>query len=826
MAKGNASETQVSLKINGETASKTLRELDNEVKMLNKELRMLPLGSQEFIDKAKQLGDAQNRLQGVRDAAKEVREQMKEMGDVAKKANSDILGMTSAGGKIQDFAQTFNVVKSAILSNVAALNIYKVALAATGIGALIVALGALYTYFKKTDDGAVALEGITKGLGIAMKGLTQIVAALGEWIIKAFENPKQALIDLGDLVLNNLINRFTAFGVILDGILSADMEKITNGTAQLATGVKDLATKAKALGEEFKGAMVAGMEMAVMMDKLDENETINITTSAKLEEQITRLMLQSKDRTKTEAERIALLDRASQLETKKLQGDIAIAQQKLKLAELELNSIAKTDVAYDEADRKRAEAEAALIQLRTESLNLQEKITNRRNALLDAEATEAQKNADKAKKLQEDSAKAQLEYDRKITDLKVAAIKDEGERTRAEILVNYQRELEDAALKGQMSFELVDALQAKRDAALAKADEEDEKKKSQKAEKEKDTAIKTGQESIDLELERLQNSADLVFASESVKEQRLYEYKRKALDDRLKLLEANGKKETNETKKTQNDIEKLDNEHTKKRTENAKKSADNRTQLELQAYMAVAQTFGGIADLLEGDEKNRKKHSEAIKAFKILEVITSGIAEVGGIWENAEKNVINAIIPGWGTAFASVQTALSIARTTMNIDKISKTKYEKGGMITPMGGYLSQGSSHAQGGIHLIDGQTGSHLGEVERGEHLTVFSRNTYQNNKATIDALLDSSLYRGGSPVAGRKYADGGMIDLATKSGSGGESASATSMAAAEMVGEIRAMRQDLFNFPRTLQAVVVYEQEKSKRSEAESIEMMADA
>lgn len=826
MAKGNASETQVSLKINGEIASKTIRELDNEVKMLNKELRMLPVGSQEFIDKAKQLGDAQNKLQGVRDAAKDVREQMKEMGDVAKKANSDILGMTSTGGMIKDFAQTFNVVRTAIVSNIAAMGALRIALAATGIGALVLALTSLYTWFKKTDDGAVALEGISKGLGIVFRNLTQTVAKLGEWLIMAFENPKQALSDFADMIQQNLINRFTALGVILDGIINLDFKKVTDGSLQLATGVENVTGKVAALAKEFNSAMVAGMDMAKAIDALDEAETKQIVTSSKLEEQVTRLILQSKDRTKTEAERIALLDRASQLETQRLKGDIDIAQQKLNIADAELKSIAKTDVAYDEAARKRAEAEASLIQLRTASLNLQEKITNRRNALLDAEATEAQKNADKAKKLQEDAAKAQLEYDRKLTDLKVAAIKDEGERTRAEILLNYQRELEAAALKGQMSFELVDALQAKRDAALAKADEEDAKKKAEKVSKDQETAIKTGQEAIDLELERLQNSADLVFASESVKEQRLYELKRKALEDNLKLLEDNGKKQSNETKKAQNAIEKLDNEHTKKRTENAKKSADHRTQLELQAYMAVAETFGGIADLLAGDEKNRKKHAETIKAFKILEVITSGIAEVGGIWENSEKNPINALIPGWGTAFAAVKTAISIARTTMNVDQISKAKYEKGGMITPMGGYLAQGSSHAQGGIHLIDGATGSHLGEVERGEHLTVFSRSTYQNNKSTIDALLDSSLYRGGSPVAGRKYADGGMIDLATKSGSGGDAANATSMMAAEMVGEIRAMRQDLFNFPRTLQAVVVYEQEKSKRSEAESIELMASA
>lgn len=826
MAKGNATETQVSLKINGEIASKTIRELENEVKMLNKEMRLLPVGSDEFVQKAKELAQAQNNLGEVRDAAKQVREQMKEMGDTAKQANSDILGMTNTGRMIQDFAQTFNAVRTAISANVAAMGALRIAIAATGIGALIIALGSLITYFKQTDDGAVMLEGITRGLGIAMKGLTQTVAALGEWMVKAFENPKEALLELGDLILNNIINRFTAFGVILDGILSADMEKITNGTAQLATGVENLATKAKELGKEFEGAMKAGMDLAVMIDQLDEAETQNITTSAKLEEQITKLLLQSKDRTKTEAERIALLDRASQLETKKLQGDIAIAQQKLDIAQKELDSIAKTDVAYDEAARKRAEAEAALVGLRTESINLQEKITNRRNALLDAETEKVQKQADAEKKIREDAAKAQMDYERKLMDLKVANIADEGDRTRAQIEVNHQRQIEDLAAQGLMTFELLDELEKQKAAALIKAEEEDEKRKEEKRLKDQETAIKQGEEDLELETQRIMASADMVFAAESVKEEKLYQLKKKSLEDKIKLLEANGKAESNEVKKLQIEIEKMDNEHEKKRTDNAKRSAETREQLEVQAYQAVAQTFGGIANLLAADEEYRRKNAMAIKAFKILEVSTSGIAEIGGIWENANKNPINALIPGWGVAFAGVQTALAIARTGVAIDQIGKAKYAKGGMISPKGGYLSEGSSHANGGIHLIDGPTGRHLGEVEQGEHLTVFSRSTYQNNKGTIDALLNASLYRGGEAVSGRKFAEGGTIDLATRSGPGGEAAVAATTMAMETVNQLKMMRAELAAFPRTLQAVVVYEQEKSKRAEAESIEAMANA
>ena len=125
---GNKTETQIGLKINGEIAAKTIKELETEVKNLNREMRLLPVGSQEFADKAKELGTATNRLHEVRDATKQVRDQMKELGDGAKKANSDILGMTSTGRMIQDFATTFSVVRGAIMANVAALGAMRIAL--------------------------------------------------------------------------------------------------------------------------------------------------------------------------------------------------------------------------------------------------------------------------------------------------------------------------------------------------------------------------------------------------------------------------------------------------------------------------------------------------------------------------------------------------------------------------------------------------------------------------------------------------------------------------------------------------------------------------
>ncbi len=61
----------------------------------------------------------------------------------------------------------------------------------------------------------------------------------------------------------------------------------------------------------------------------------------------------------------------------------------------------------------------------------------------------------------------------------------------------------------------------------------------------------------------------------------------------------------------------------------------------------------------------------------------------------------------------------------------------------------------------MVDGATGEHLGEWEKGEAYMILSRDTYANNKHLVDELIDTSLYRGGAPVRPKPgyFADGGV-------------------------------------------------------------------
>jgi hypothetical protein len=822
---GRSTETQVGLKVNALDAVKTIGELQSTVRTLSKELRLLPTDTDAFNEKAKELAQAQNKLKGIRDEVSEVRKQMELMGDNATKARADLLAMSPAGKMLNDFKDNFMAVRGAISANIASLGVFRVALAATGIGAVVLALTALYTYFTKTDEGAVKLAGIMKGLEIIFNKVTQAVASMGEFLVGAFENPKQAMTDLSDFVVNNLINRFKAFGVILEAIVEMDFKKMTDGTVQLASGIENVTGKIANFKKEVDAAVEAGSAYAVLADQIDEAETKSIKNNALAEEQISRLLLQAKDRTKSEGERLVLLDRASALERQRLQETIALQQRKVDLARIDLNSVAETSDKYDGYNRKLAESEAALTLLRKDSIDLQEKISTRRNALLDAEANKKEVMDAAEMKAFEDAMKAELEYERRLSDLKIANVVDEDERKRLVILENYKRAIEDGWINGERTQEMETELKKQRDAALDALDKEIDQKNEQK---EKDKAAKKlakDQGELELELAQQQFAIEQLVASEEIKEQRLYEVKRIALENKLKLLADANQAESIDAQKVAFELEKLDVEHHKKKDKLVQQSVDFEDQMSQKRLTLIASTFGSVADLLKSDEDMRKKNAAAIKAFAIAEASVLSGKEIAGIWAQANMNYLNSIIPGWGPAFATVQTALALARTAVNIKGIASQRFESGGVITPKGGTVNSGQRHSNGGIQMFDGSTGMHLGEMERGEAIHIYSRDTVANNGDIINALLDSSLYGGGSRIT-RKFETGGSIDMAASSAASGPDTAANNATSSAMLQQLQMLNYNFQKFPTVIRAVTDFEQNNKVAMEANDIESKANA
>lgn len=810
---GQSTETQVNLKINGESAANTLKTMGGEVRGLRKELAAIPVDTQAFIDKAKELDVAENRLLAAKNAAKEVRTQMNALGDDTKKARADLLSLSPVGKMLQNLQEGFTTVRTAVGANIAGMNLLKLAIAATGIGALVIALVSLVQYFKNTDDGAKKLEGAMKALGFITNTLMNGFQNLGKFMVEAFDNPKKALNELGDFLLNNLINRFKAFAVILDGIISLDFKKVTDGTIQLASGVTNATDKIAALGDELKEAAEAGFELANMIDAYDEAQANALVTNAKFEEQISRLLLQSKDRTKSEEDRLVLLDRASALETQRLQDQISLSNQNLEIKKLEFEQAQKTTNQTDVQYKAFKEAEAEIISLRTSSIELQEKISNRRNALLEASENKRKTMEEAEKKAQEDKEKAELDYIRRLTDLRITNIVDEEDRKRAQIELSFQRGLEDAALKGQLTTDFELELKRQRQLALDELDKSVEEQQIQRI-----------LEAEELRLQEQQLAIENLVITEQEKENRLYEVNRIGLENRLTLMRTQYGEQSNEVKKALLELSKLDTDHHKKTTDNSKKSADFDAKIQQQKLELAAGTFGGIAELLKADTNNRQKNAELIKLFSIGEAVALGIKEVQAIWANANASPQNILIPGWGPAFAAVQTALAVFRTGAAVNNINSTKFAKGGLSRVNGGILP-GRSHEQGGVGLIDNATGRSLGEAEGGEFFMVLSKSFTERNRPVLDMFLDASL----SGSNKRFYREGGFgsiddTNMVSNAPGGAAGSNQELMAVSKMQIELLSSINERLGNGQRIQATVSYEQSQSVADEAAQIEAEA--
>jgi len=249
-----------------------------------------------------------------------------------------------------------------VVTQFQALTRASLAFIATPIGAVIaalgVAIGALTQFFRDNVDGQNKLLSITNTLSAAWGVFTDIISDFGKTVFEAIENPTQAFKDLGNVILNNLINRWQGFvnlissggGIVVSAFeaLAAqvkialadvpiigkaiDLDQATKdyqkATNDLKTSTVDFANAAVQAISGIEDPLQTGINL---YDRLNENlERSNALTktqidlraqertiqseTAKLQVEIAELRLKAKKEDEfTAAERIAFLEEAKKL---------------------------------------------------------------------------------------------------------------------------------------------------------------------------------------------------------------------------------------------------------------------------------------------------------------------------------------------------------------------------------------------------------------------------------------------------------------------------------------------------------------------------------
>jgi len=283
-----------------------------------------------------------------------------------------------------------------------AMQIFKIALASTGIGLIVIAVGLLIAYLVKL-------------------------------------NPVMDIVEQGMAAIGAVINTVQQ---ALASLFSGDLSGFAN------------------LGDDMDKAASAAIELTKVLQDLDDIMKEQDVTNAKFKNQYDELILQTKNRTLSEQERINMFKKADELEKanyaqrKTIANQVEQAARQAIINEANLTKAEATELmnrginykAYaegrlqnaDELFDKLAEAQKANLAIENESISMRTKSQNKQDAL--AEKQEA----DRQKRLQDAHDKAdKARQKREADEEKARQIREANDKAYNDARIKLIRDIED-----------------------------------------------------------------------------------------------------------------------------------------------------------------------------------------------------------------------------------------------------------------------------------------------------------------------------------------------------------------------------------------------
>jgi hypothetical protein len=284
----------------------------------------------------------------------------------------------------------FNVFKGTLKGVTGGFKSLRVAIISTGIGALILAVGALTAAFTASEEGQNKFRKILGVIGSVTGNLVDLLSDLGEGIISVFENPKEALLNFKDLLVENITNRFNsiletvgyvgkAIKLVFEGEFSQALDvgkKAASSLVDSFTGIPNTIDKAsesvKGFAKEIADDANAAAKIADQRAEIDKRSRQLLVDRAQAERDIAALREKAADKENfTAAERIKFLEEAGQISEDLANKEIAIAQLRFEAKKTE-NSLSKST--KEDLDEQ-AQLEADVIAKQTARLKLQKALT-------------------------------------------------------------------------------------------------------------------------------------------------------------------------------------------------------------------------------------------------------------------------------------------------------------------------------------------------------------------------------------------------------------------------------------------------------------------
>jgi len=403
-----------------------------------------------------------------------------DIGQVSKEAENAAGNISFMGVSLNSVKAGFKKVAMVAKGSFATI---RAGIMSTGIGALVIAVTSLASYFTKTKRGADMFKRAMAGVGAVVSVLTDLFSKVGEMMVGAFSNPKQAIKDLWEALKKNLMNRvtgvidqFKALGKVMEGVFSLDWDQVKEGAEefgtaliQVSTGMdevqqKNFAETIKNITTEMKNEAAAMMALEGRLQSLRDMENSFMVQKAATRQEIERARLIAEDETKSAKERLTNLKKALELEAETTKQEIELAKERVAIQREEM-ALSENLV---EDEEKLAQLKVALIETETASIKMRRRVVTEVNALereihaeekarakekqdiLDAEFDAMVKaneewNVEQAKKFaktaEEDTMLLELQQQNSL-----AAIENLKERALAELAIQEEKELASAEL--------------------------------------------------------------------------------------------------------------------------------------------------------------------------------------------------------------------------------------------------------------------------------------------------------------------------------------------------------------------------------------------
>jgi len=309
------------LNLDTEKGRKRLKDINKELDKNNKritdnsdKLKKQKINVGNYTDSIKEAAGASglfggvlgklNQIQGVLNALTKTNTVEEEVNTVAKEANAAATVQLSVAQRALNAATGFGTK---------AMKAFKIALASTGIGALLLALGGLVAFFKRSQDGADSLS----------KGLAGLGAGI-DVIIDRFEQVGRGIVTL------------------IKGFASFDSDKIAEGLDLISTAFANI-------GDEIANDVAEATKLKQLTIELTREQKLFDAQQAKsitITKELTKI---AKDKLASDQDRLKALDEINKIEIDIAEKQLALQERSL-AASLDAISADEKSLSLD-ADR-------------------------------------------------------------------------------------------------------------------------------------------------------------------------------------------------------------------------------------------------------------------------------------------------------------------------------------------------------------------------------------------------------------------------------------------------------------------------------------------